>query len=80
MIDQALQTLDTADGLCSVKLDLGGDGILQRDEPAFDKLLSSPSMFLMSVHALSLDGFKGSFSHVALLYRAALSSYPPWYT
>jgi hypothetical protein len=49
MIDQALQSLDAADGVCSVKLDLGGDGVLQRDEPAFDKLLTSPSTFSILV-------------------------------
>jgi hypothetical protein len=45
-LSQALQALDAAEGECSVKLDLGGDGVLQRDEPDFDKLLSSPSRFL----------------------------------
>jgi hypothetical protein len=44
-IRQALQALDAADKACSVKLDLGCDGVLQRDEPGFDKLLSSPRRY-----------------------------------
>jgi hypothetical protein len=42
-INQALRDLEAVDGLSFVKLDLSNDGVLLRDEPAFDKLLSSPS-------------------------------------
>jgi hypothetical protein len=43
LLEQALRNLDLVNDLHAVTLDLGGDGVLLRDEPAFHKLLSSPS-------------------------------------
>jgi hypothetical protein len=42
-INQALRELEAVDGLLFVELDLSDGKVLLRDEPAFEKLLSSPS-------------------------------------
>jgi hypothetical protein len=43
VIRQILRDLESGDGLLFVELDLNDEGVLLRDEPVFNKLLSSPS-------------------------------------